>query len=165
MLDEMGLSTSTYEPVEVEPKKIRLFFDPATQVDFKNGMKSSIDKMILQLENESIYQTFEEQLGSSETMNYQESFITFKEVVPKRDNEEIVPNSVQHNVPAWTLFAVFFIIIPLSINIVKEKNQGTYLRILSSPTSHSILDRKSTRLNSSHVRISYAVFCLKKKKT
>src|SRR3989442_11353823 len=28
----------------------------------------------------------------------------------------------------------------------------------------SALDRKSTRLNSSHVRISYAVFCLKKKK-
>src|SRR3989442_5704371 len=28
----------------------------------------------------------------------------------------------------------------------------------------SIGDRKSTRLNSSHVRISYAVFCLKKKK-
>src|SRR5690554_4904994 len=27
------------------------------------------------------------------------------------------------------------------------------------------VDRKSTRLNSSHVRISYAVFCLKKKKT
>src|SRR5690554_7691450 len=26
-------------------------------------------------------------------------------------------------------------------------------------------DRKSTRLNSSHVRISYAVFCLKKKKS
>src|SRR5436305_9011716 len=29
----------------------------------------------------------------------------------------------------------------------------------------SLRDRKSTRLNSSHVRISYAVFCLKKKKT
>src|SRR3989442_2113333 len=29
----------------------------------------------------------------------------------------------------------------------------------------SMIDRKSTRLNSSHVRISYAVFCLKKKKT
>src|SRR5436309_12515714 len=28
----------------------------------------------------------------------------------------------------------------------------------------SQLDRKSTRLNSSHVKISYAVFCLKKKK-
>src|SRR3989442_9983323 len=29
---------------------------------------------------------------------------------------------------------------------------------------HPCTDRKSTRLNSSHVRISYAVFCLKKKK-
>src|SRR3989442_9874019 len=30
--------------------------------------------------------------------------------------------------------------------------------------AQDFLDRKSTRLNSSHVRISYAVFCLKKKK-
>src|SRR3712207_8570006 len=29
----------------------------------------------------------------------------------------------------------------------------------------AIIDRKSTRLNSSHANISYAVFCLKKKKT
>src|SRR5947209_15688045 len=32
-------------------------------------------------------------------------------------------------------------------------------------TVYSIQDRKSTRLNSSHANISYAVFCLKKKKT
>src|SRR5262245_66266260 len=30
-------------------------------------------------------------------------------------------------------------------------------------TSGSVVDRKSTRLNSSHLGISYAVFCLKKK--
>src|SRR6266498_4387165 len=33
------------------------------------------------------------------------------------------------------------------------------------PVAQLFLDRKSTRLNSSHVRISYAVFCLKKKKS
>src|SRR5215813_2870792 len=33
----------------------------------------------------------------------------------------------------------------------------------SEPLDGTIADRKSTRLNSSHVRISYAVFCLKKK--
>src|SRR5690606_41986888 len=32
------------------------------------------------------------------------------------------------------------------------------------PLDWNQLDRKSTRLNSSHVKISYAVFCLKKKK-
>src|SRR5690554_7576362 len=39
---------------------------------------------------------------------------------------------------------------------------------ISSNFKHKVIglliDRKSTRLNSSHVRISYAVFCLKKKK-
>src|SRR2546426_9060302 len=34
----------------------------------------------------------------------------------------------------------------------------------SSPSSLPCADRKSTRLNSSHLVISYAVFCLKKKK-
>src|SRR5438034_2919490 len=38
-------------------------------------------------------------------------------------------------------------------------------RIVSGPTQkRRELDRKSTRLNSSHTVISYAVFCLKKKK-
>src|SRR5690625_6431518 len=34
----------------------------------------------------------------------------------------------------------------------------------STSVRQSVADRKSTRLNSSHVAISYAVFCLKKKK-
>src|SRR5437868_11485920 len=36
--------------------------------------------------------------------------------------------------------------------------------IRKPPYARTLLDRKSTRLNSSHVSISYAVFCLKKKK-
>src|SRR5690606_39732241 len=39
-----------------------------------------------------------------------------------------------------------------------------YVEMATSLTSRYDLDRKSTRLNSSHVKISYAVFCLKKKK-
>src|SRR5690242_20944492 len=35
---------------------------------------------------------------------------------------------------------------------------------VNSSVSEGISDRKSTRLNSSHMSISYAVFCLKKKK-
>src|SRR5262245_64346252 len=36
-------------------------------------------------------------------------------------------------------------------------------KLASDPDTKSIPDRKSTRLNSSHLGISYAVFCLKKK--
>src|SRR5690606_39392072 len=43
---------------------------------------------------------------------------------------------------------------------VKAKGEVRLRSVLSNKTSG---DRKSTRLNSSHVKISYAVFCLKKK--
>src|SRR5690606_40125821 len=43
------------------------------------------------------------------------------------------------------------------------KSKGSVVLSISSSSS-SAVDRKSTRLNSSHVKISYAVFCLKKKK-
>src|SRR5206468_10921143 len=42
-------------------------------------------------------------------------------------------------------------------------NRGVFLHNSEKPNSES-LDRKSTRLNSSHDQNSYAVFCLKKKK-
>src|SRR5690625_6854565 len=38
------------------------------------------------------------------------------------------------------------------------------IRSVKKPYNQWDIDRKSTRLNSSHVAISYAVFCLKKKK-
>src|SRR2546422_7542521 len=44
---------------------------------------------------------------------------------------------------------------------VKRSPNASYI----TPATFSATDRKSTRLNSSHGYISYAVFCLKKKKT
>src|SRR2546430_6628862 len=45
-----------------------------------------------------------------------------------------------------------------------QLQQSAPVLVKSSPASRSAGDRKSTRLNSSHSQISYAVFCLKKKK-
>src|SRR5690606_40559042 len=43
-------------------------------------------------------------------------------------------------------------------------NPDRRLKAVARSYDWPVLDRKSTRLNSSHVKISYAVFCLKKKK-
>ena len=133
-------ATKTKKEVVVEQKEVRLYFDPATQMTFKNAVKSAIDKMISQIETQSIYKTFQDQLGESDTPIFdQKNFITFKEIVPKINNKEVLPNSVQHNVPAWSLFAIFFIIVPLSINIVKEKGQGTQIRLITNPVPYAVL--------------------------
>src|SRR5690606_40995785 len=58
--------------------------------------------------------------------------------------------------PYTTLFRSTSLYPPAAL---REKPDVGYMRQLSPEG-----DRKSTRLNSSHVKISYAVFCLKKKK-
>src|SRR5690606_42164357 len=50
-----------------------------------------------------------------------------------------------------------------ALNKAKQENKPILLSIGYS-ACHWCQGRKSTRLNSSHVKISYAVFCLKKKK-
>ena len=47
------------------------------------------------------------------------------------DGRRQVPSSVQQNVPAWLLFAMFFIAVPLSTTWVQERQQGTYARLRS----------------------------------
>src|SRR5690606_41531794 len=44
------------------------------------------------------------------------------------------------------------------------RSAATRISAAANSTEKTMRDRKSTRLNSSHVKISYAVFCLKKKK-
>src|SRR5438128_4541275 len=50
--------------------------------------------------------------------------------------------------------------------LFRSRRAGRRCSCVCAPTHHrdAVLDRKSTRLNSSHGSISYAVFCLKKKK-
>src|SRR5207253_9851389 len=52
-----------------------------------------------------------------------------------------------------------------AIFVPESKRLNVLLREFRRNRNHMAIDRKSTRLNSSHVAISYAVFCLKKKKT
>ncbi|MRX69668.1 ABC transporter permease subunit [Flavobacterium resistens] len=155
IVSKMGFTDSVAKPEKqkiIQQKEVKLYFDPAVQLSFKNSVMNAIDKMISQIETKSIYTTFQNQLGEENTKFDQTSFITFKEIIPKINNKEVLPNSVQHNVPAWTLFAIFFIVIPLSINIVKEKSQGTFVRLLTNPTSNLIVIIGKT--------ITYSVICM-----
>src|SRR5207249_9096943 len=56
----------------------------------------------------------------------------------------------------------FGIALPLRPGELRQRQPGQFARPEGQGDSKP--DRKSTRLNSSHVSISYAVFCLKKKK-
>ncbi len=135
-MEEENITSVKSEP---KPKEVILYFDPATQQSFKSSVRSNIKQMISQIESQTIYKAFQEQLteDESEVIFDTRHFITFKEIDPNNNEKPLVPNSTQHNIPAWTLFAIFFIILPLGINMVKEKNQGTFVRLRTQPVSYA----------------------------
>src|SRR5690349_22228827 len=79
--------------------------------------------------------------------------------------------------PSYSLFSFFFNdtatteiytlslhdALPISGNPAPPRPRSPESSMIFVSSSRVRLDRKSTRLNSSHVEISYAVFCLKKK--
>lgn len=140
VVSSFGLDTDSASKkiIAVKTKDINLYFDPATNMGFKNSVMNAINKMVFEIENKKIYKAFQDQLGTTENLEENKNLISFKEIIPKNGKLDVIPNSVQHNVPAWALFAIFFIVVPLSINLVKEKSQGTSVRIRISPTPYFI---------------------------
>src|SRR2546421_9460776 len=59
---------------------------------------------------------------------------------------------------------IFFLGFLYFNGIIVEKDVNEAFKLFSKASENNYSDRKSTRLNSSHDQISYAVFCLKKKK-
>ena len=49
----------------------------------------------------------------------------------KYNNNEAIPNSTQQSVPAWIVFGMFFIIIPMSTIYINERKQNTLARLNS----------------------------------
>ncbi len=60
----------------------------------------------------------------------QQALVTHSLYVGGKGQQQ-TPTAVQQNVPAWLLFAMFFITIPLSTTLIREREQGTLARLKS----------------------------------
>jgi ABC-2 type transport system permease protein len=69
----------------------------------------------------------------------QDPLVTVKQTQPAGMKIEKLPNIVQQNVPAWTLFAVFTISQQVAGSILEEKKVGTFRRLLVAPMSRAAI--------------------------
>lgn len=128
------------EEKEWKTQEITIYFDPAAGQTFRNGVKTNIEQLLAKVEVQKIYDIFIDQMGLEEDPGLLNGeIISFKETIAQKGDDGIIPNAVQHNVPAWILFGIFFIVVPLGINLVKEKNLGTYIRLRTSPVSYAVI--------------------------
>ena len=85
-----------------------------------------------------------ETFSSSLSLSGKQTELKFSEKPALKFNESdvseftagIIPNSVQHNVPAWILFGMFLICIPIAGNIIKERGEGSLARLKTMPISY-----------------------------
>lgn len=140
-----GDSTDTGASVTDTSKiELNLFFDPITKKSFKTTISNSIERIISQIEMQGMVSALNEKMSETfpdakPAAMENTPLVSVTEEYASYNNSTIIPNAVQHNVPAWTLFAMFFICIPLGGNIIKEREDGSAFRLLTMPGSYFIV--------------------------
>lgn len=120
---------------------VTLLYDPALLPSFKASVNAHLDKNITQIQSGILVDAFSAEMqklipGMQPISVEGSPGIRVNEKYAKAPDNKIDPNAVQHNVPAWTIFAMFFIVIPLASNMVREKDNGIEMRLRTIPGSY-----------------------------
>lgn len=67
--------------------------------------------------------------------SFPEELVKVREEAAFAKGSDFLPGVLQNNIPAFTLFAMFFVVIPLAGSIINEKNHGTFDRMRTLPVS------------------------------
>ncbi|MCX6306863.1 MAG: ABC transporter permease [Bacteroidetes bacterium] len=123
---------------------VTIYFDPTVKKTFKNALISSVRENYYKFQTDWVFKTFNQEIAIQMPMYKppKEAFkeiLKFKEVFPSYREVELIPNTTQHNVPAWTIFAMFFIVIPLTQSLIQEREGGSLFRLLTMPVPYMTL--------------------------
>ncbi len=135
---QMNQGSAASKKTEIAPSEIEIFYDPVIKASFKQAVSGSIQQIIAHIQTQMVFKsytkTIENITGKSNNDLYPIDKIQVKETATGHFANSPLPNSSQHNVPAWTVFAIFFIVIPLSGQIIAERTEGTLGRLRTFPT-------------------------------
>lgn len=122
---------------------VTLYYHPVLQESFRASIQGALRSSLQLVENKQILKSLyfslnEKELPPSFENDIMKGQATINEVPISRNGSRNVPNATQHNIPAWTIFAMFFIVISLGSSIVREKLNGSFLRLKTLPTSYLV---------------------------
>src|SRR6266545_1050864 len=140
---------------EMRQAGVVVYFDPAVQGAFRTAVVNALQRVVLGIEFQEqaavLAETFPAEMKKvmSGMMNpFMGGGAVAPEVSFKMDTapvlrltEEVAfnsrllkrPTAAQQNVPAWALFGMFFIVVPLSGSLIRERQTGTLRRLMTMP--------------------------------
>jgi ABC-2 type transport system permease protein len=118
---------------------IDLLFDPAVKPAFRSSLAYALNEFALKVKMEILMERLSKLSGQETSADPHFSFgnqnlLSVREK-SLSDNRLYLKsmNSVQHNVPAWAIFGMFLIVVPISGNMIRERDEGSALRIRLIP--------------------------------
>lgn len=135
VFSNFGLTEAPKDSVDLAAIGIKVLFDPAIKSNYKQTLTGGVQKIVAGIQAEWILDELQNQLSEGRTdvkktpVNLTEIIQVNEQYASEKKYEGLMLNSVQHNVPAWTMFAMFFILYPLAGNFIKEREEGSMLRL------------------------------------
>ncbi len=128
-------------PVTPLPDSLLMYYHPVMQASFRQSVEGALRSAVQVIQGEAIVNKLYEEVNQKEIPLDLEKQILFgqlpiSEIPVSRSGSRTIPNASQHNVPAWTIFAMFFIVLSLGGIMVREKSSGSFIRLKTLPASY-----------------------------
>jgi ABC-2 type transport system permease protein len=152
-LNNFGLQTDTsHAPIDsLQP--INLLYHPVLQASFRQSIQGALRSALQMVQSKQVLKSLYYSLNEKELPAALEDEIVnnraaINETPISRDGSNTIPNATQHNIPAWTIFAMFFVVISLGSSVVREKLNGSFIRLKTLPTNYlvALLSKQLTYL-------------------
>lgn len=143
-LTDLGIKESSGNAKLKDSTTIDFYHDPVLQDNYCYSLIGVIQTSLQVLGNNLLVESMYSEIGSGTIPDSLKqvignSQITITKTAATNANFDIMPNATQHNVPAWTVFAMFFMVVSLGSNIVAERRSGSFIRLKTMPSSFSIV--------------------------
>jgi ABC-2 type transport system permease protein len=122
---------------------LELFVDPSVNIQTQMVLKGALDGKLAKLRGDAFIDRIGGFLDSAgidkEKLKAADENQVEVRYIYKDERSFKVPSAVQQNVPAWLVFSMFLIVIPLSNTFISERGQGTLMRLKSMNVSRFAL--------------------------
>lgn len=143
-LQSIAIDDSTVSKETATPEPVLIFYHPILQPSFRQGIDGALNSVLQIVQSKYIVRQLYAGINDSATIpaNLEKQILNnqtpIEQIAVSKDGAQVITNATQHNIPAWTVFAMFFIVISLGSSIVREKNSGSFLRLKTMPTSLAV---------------------------
>lgn len=142
-MTSFGLEGDTLKKQVEDVDPLTLYYNPILQESLRLSVKGALQSALQMVESRetlrSLYfsindKPLDEKL-ENEMLNNRTNI---NDIAVSKDGTRRTPNATQHNVPAWTIFAMFFVIMSLGGSVVREKVSGSFIRLKTLPTNYIV---------------------------